>query len=134
MWWPHEHDPTFGTRSIVIVVQHIFDTYYSLYKKLKAALERLKLAGVTLNPKKCEFSKSSLKFLRHVIDENGISAEPEKVCAITELPPPTNIPELRRVMGMINQLGKFLPNRAEVTQHYSVPRIPGYGVKLSLMH
>ena len=85
-------------------------------KRLKAALERLESAGVTLNPKKCEFSKSSLKFLRHVIDKDGISADPEKVRAITELPPPTNIPELRRVMGMINQLGKFLPNRAEVTR------------------
>ena len=72
--------------------------------------------GVTLNPKKCKFSKGSLKFLGHVIDKNGISADPEKVRAITELPPPTNISELRRVMGLINQLGKFLPSHAEVTR------------------
>ena len=85
-------------------------------KRLKAALERLESAGVTLNPKKCEFSKSSLKFLGHVINKDGISADPEKVRAITVLPPPTNIPELRRIMGMINQLGKFLPSRAKVTR------------------
>lgn len=30
--------------------------------------------------------------------------------------PPTNIPELRRFMGMINQFGKFSPNLAELTQ------------------
>ena len=85
-------------------------------KRLRAALERLESAGVTLNPKKCELSKDSLKFLGHIINKNGISADPEKVHAITELPPPTNISELRRVMGMINQLGKFLPNRAEITR------------------
>ena len=66
---------------------------------------------------------------------DGISADPEKVCAITELPPLTNISELHRVMGMINQLGQFLHSYAEVTHPmtaYSVLRIPGYGVKLSL--
>ena len=30
--------------------------------------------------------------------------------------PPTSVPELRRIMGMINQLGKFTPNLAELTQ------------------
>ena len=89
-------------------------------KTLRAALERLESAGVTLNPKKCEFSKGSLKFLGHIINKNGISADPEKVLAITELPPPTNISELRCVMGMINQLGKFLPNRAEITRPMTV--------------
>lgn len=30
--------------------------------------------------------------------------------------PPSNIPELRRFLGMVNQLGKFIPNLAEMTQ------------------
>ena len=30
--------------------------------------------------------------------------------------PPTNVPELRRFLGMANQLGKFTPNLAEITQ------------------
>ena len=29
---------------------------------------------------------------------------------------PTSVPELRRFMGMVNQLGKFSPNLAELTQ------------------
>ena len=45
-------------------------------KRLRAALERLELAGVTLNPKKCEFSKGSLKFLGHIINKMGISESP----------------------------------------------------------
>ena len=32
--------------------------------------------------------------------------------AIRELPAPTNVPELRRVIGMINYLGRFIPNLA----------------------
>ena len=78
--------------------------------RLKAVLQCLELVGVTLNPKKCEFSKDSLRFLGHIIDKEGISTDPEKVRAITEIPPPSNTTELRRLMGMINQLRKFLPN------------------------
>ena len=57
-----------------------------------------------------------LKFLGHLVDEQGIHADPDKVTAITKMVPPTNISELRRFMGMVNQLGKFSMNLADLTQ------------------
>jgi len=39
-----------------------------------------------------------------------VSPDPEKDKAIQELPAPKNVQELRQVLGMINYLGKFLPN------------------------
>ena len=56
-----------------------------------------------------------MKFLGHLIDQDGIRADPDKVSAIVEMKPPTNIPEPRRFMGMTNQLGKFSQNLAELT-------------------
>ena len=44
--------------------------------RLRAALEKLEAAGVTLNEEKCEFEKSRLLFLGHIIDEQGIHADP----------------------------------------------------------
>ena len=85
-------------------------------RRLKEVLQRIQTAGVTLNPEKCEFRKRQLKFLGHIIDENGISPDPDKISAIVEMKPPTNVSELRRFMGMINQLGKFSHNLAELTQ------------------
>ena len=84
--------------------------------RLEAVLRRIKDAGVTLNPEKCEFSKRQLMFLGHVIDSKGIRADPEKTKAIRKMHPPTSVPELRRFMGMVNQLGKFTPNLAQLTQ------------------
>ena len=54
--------------------------------------------GVTLNPKKCEFLKDSLRFLGHIIDEEGISADSEKVRAITEIAPPSNTIQIRQLI------------------------------------
>ncbi len=40
--------------------------------RLQETLKRLQLAGVTLNAEKCAFGQRSLKFLGHIIDEQGI--------------------------------------------------------------
>lgn len=83
---------------------------------LTAVLRRFKDAGMTLNPQKCEFSKRRVKFLGHILDENGIAVDPEKTEAIRRMPPPENTTELRSFLGMVNQLAKFLPGLADKTR------------------
>ena len=75
-------------------------------------------AGLTLNKEKYLFSKRTITFLGHVIDSSGVSSDPEKIAAIKDMPPPENISDLRRFMGMVTQLGKFAPNLAELSQPY----------------
>ena len=75
--------------------------------RLKAALERVQRAGDTLNKEKCEFGKEKLTFLGHLVDSQGILADPEKTKAVREMNQPENVSELRRFLGMVNQMGKF---------------------------
>lgn len=84
--------------------------------RLKAALQRIQTAGVTLNQEKCEFSKSNLLFLGHIIDEKGIRADPAKTEAVSKMKSPTCVTELRPFMGMVNQLGKFSKKLADFSQ------------------
>ena len=84
-------------------------------KRVRIVMQKLQKAGLTLNDK-CEFSKDSVKFLGHIIDGKGIHIDPEKVKAINNYPQPTNVTELQRLMGMLNQLAKFTPNLASVTE------------------
>ena len=69
---------------------------------LESVLRRIEEANVTLSPQICEFSKTKLTFLGHVIDVDGIRADPEKTKAIVDMSPPTSISELRRFLGMAN--------------------------------
>ena len=85
-------------------------------ERLVKVLKRLESAHVTLNPSKCEFSKTTIKFLGHIIDCNGVKADPDKTKAITEMEAPRSVSDLRRFLGLVNQLGKFSPNIAELTQ------------------
>ena len=84
--------------------------------KLMEVLKRIAEAGVTLNSEKCEFAKNRVKFLGHVIDREGIRVDPDKTAAILRMETPKNIPELRRFLGMTNQLGKFSHRVSDLTQ------------------
>ena len=81
-------------------------------------LECLKEARVTLNDQKCEFSKTSIKFLGHIASDQGIKADPDQIDAIVNMSPSTDIISSRRFLGMINQLAKFLPNLPKITKPF----------------
>lgn len=80
--------------------------------RLTAVLKRIQAAGVTLN--KCEFAKTKLIFLGHIVDHQGIQADPEKTAVIKEMSRPEYVSG--RFLGMIKQMGKFLCNLAQLTQ------------------
>lgn len=81
--------------------------------RVHAVLERAEKAGVTLNMSKCEFGKREVKFLGYIISADGMRPDPDKTRAVQDMKEPTNVSELRSVLGMVNQLGKFLQNLAE---------------------
>jgi hypothetical protein len=84
--------------------------------RLEATLQRLQAAGATLNAKKCEFRKTEMKFLGHIVSREGIRADPDKITALINMEAPNNVTELCRFMGMANQMGKFSPRPAELSQ------------------
>ena len=57
-----------------------------------------------------------LNYLGHLIDRAGIRPDPAKVGAITELQPPEDVPGLRRFLGMVHYLGRYLPNLTDALQ------------------
>ncbi|KAK3796221.1 hypothetical protein RRG08_006791 [Elysia crispata] len=84
-------------------------------ERVRAVLQRLRESGLTLN-EKCEFLSSSMTFLGHVIDEKGIRADTSKVEGIVNFPEPSIVIELQRFLGMINQLSKFTPELASLSE------------------
>ena len=88
-------------------------------KCLEKVMRRVSEAGLKLNMKKCEMKKKSLKFLGHIISSEGIKPDEEKVKAIVALKAPENVSQLRSVLGMVQYLGRYLPNLSEETKPMS---------------
>lgn len=70
--------------------------------RLEKVMQRIEAAGLKLNREKCSIRRSQLRFLGHLIDQSGIRPDPDKVEAIQQLPPPADVQELRRILGMVN--------------------------------
>lgn len=79
---------------------------------LRQILQRFEEYGITINPSKCVFGQSQVKFLGYTVTEHGIKPPEEKIRAITDYPKPTTIEQLRRFLGMINYYRESIPNAA----------------------
>lgn len=82
---------------------------------LKAVLDRLESCGATINRQKCEFGKNEVEFMGHRLSGNGISPTDDKVETIKRFRDPQTVEELRSFLGLVNYLGKFIPDLATLT-------------------
>ncbi len=82
--------------------------------RLHQILSGLEEKGLTLN-EKCVFAKDKIMFVGHSVTSDGIAPDPNKVRAIMAMPEPSCVADVRRVMGMANYLGKFVPPLASFT-------------------
>ena len=82
--------------------------------RLEVIMGKIKEIGLRLNKEKCKFRKSEVSYFGHLVGNYGVKPHPEKVKAIAELDSPSNVSELRTVLGMLNCLTKFIPNMATV--------------------
>ena len=83
-------------------------------KTLSLVLERLERAGFRARKAKCSFMQSSVTYLGHRIDQQGLHPLKEKVQAVQDAPSPSNVTELRAYLGLLTYYSKFLPNMATV--------------------
>lgn len=80
--------------------------------RLLEVLDRLKQKGLTLNRDKCVFAQETVQFLGHVINKDGVTPDSDKIATIVNMPPPTDVTELKRFLGMVNFVARFIPNLA----------------------
>ncbi|XP_016844597.1 uncharacterized protein LOC107982016 [Nasonia vitripennis] len=102
----------------IVIITEDFEQHLQL---ISETFRRLRDAKLKPNSEKSHFCRKQLKYLGHVVDEEGLHTDPEKVRAITDLQPPTNLKELRRFSGLISWYRRFIPQVAKKTAH-SVPK------------
>ena len=81
---------------------------------LEEVLCRMENAGLRLKKNKCVFMASSVIYLGHMIDAEGLHPVQDKVKAITDAPNPRNVTELKSYLGLLTYYSRFLPNLCTV--------------------
>ena len=78
------------------------------FDRLGEVLKRLQEAGLKLKPKKCEFFKSELVFLGHLVGVDGVKPNPELVQKVKSWQAPTNLKEVQQFLGLCNYYRQFV--------------------------
>ena len=83
---------------------------------MRQLFQRLREADLKLNREKCNFFKSDIQYLEHLISREGIEPLPEKLESIKEIPPPTTPKKVKQFLGLIGYYRKFVPRFADVAR------------------
>uniref|UniRef100_A0A3B1JBI6 Gypsy retrotransposon integrase-like protein 1 n=1 Tax=Astyanax mexicanus TaxID=7994 RepID=A0A3B1JBI6_ASTMX len=94
-------------------------------KRLEMVFARLSAHGLKLAPKKCHLLRRRVRFLGHIIDENGVATDPDKVKAITAMTEADLMMEdgvspsqrkIKAFLGMIMYYQRFIPNCSSIAK------------------
>ena len=73
---------------------------------------RLRLHKLKLSPDKSRVEAVRVDFLGHIISADGVRPNDDRVAALTRMLMPTDIKQLRSLLGGLSYYRKFLPNMA----------------------
>nr|CAD2122664.1 unnamed protein product [Meloidogyne enterolobii] len=89
----------------ILVASNSFEEHIS---HLKIIFERIREAGLKLKIKKCCFLAKELPFLGHILTQEGIKKDIDRVKPILEFPIPTTQKKLQSFLGFMTYYRKFI--------------------------
>ena len=85
-------------------------------QRLREVLERFRSANLKKYPTKCEFFRTRVPFLGHIISKNGLEADPDTIAAVKKFPMPTNPTEVKFFLGLFSYYRRYVKNFAEIAR------------------
>ena len=89
-------------------------TFEEHLQTLEEVFQRLIRANLTLKPSKCIFCTPEIHFLGHVISQEGIKPEMDKIEVIKNFPVPNSVKKLRRFLGCCGFYRKYVKGFGQI--------------------
>ena len=83
---------------------------------LEIVFSCLQEAGLKMKHSKCDFFKSEIHYLGHLISPEGISPLPNKLDSIGHMPVPNSVKEIKQFLGLTGYYRKFVPRFADISR------------------
>jgi len=83
-------------------------SFEQLVDRFAVVLDRLRVANLKLNCRKCNLFQRKVSFLGHIVSEAGIEVQPEKTEVVSNWPVPANLSELRSFLGLASYYRRFI--------------------------
>ncbi|CAF4510386.1 unnamed protein product [Rotaria magnacalcarata] len=83
-------------------------TFSSHLQHLESVLQRIQASGLTLHLSKCQFCKTKLRYLGHVVSQIGIEPDPEKIRAVRDYSIPNRLKDKHQSLRILNSTKPFI--------------------------
>ena len=97
----------------ILIYSKNMDDHIKHVRQVLATLEENHLSAKV---SKCEFHKSEVDFLGHVISGDGVRTDPKKIASLKEWPIPSNLKEVQSFLGFCNYYRRFVKNFATIAR------------------
>ena len=91
-------------------------TYEEHLERLEMVFDRFRQANLKLSPSKCSFFQPKVKYVGHIVSEEGVETDPEKVEKVMNWPTPKSPEEVRRFIGFVGYYRKFIRNFSQIAK------------------
>ena len=81
----------------------------------KTVLDRARQKSVRFNKDKIQFKVSTVEYMGNLVTSEGLKPDDKKIDAILNMPQPTDVPTLQRLLGMTKFLSQYIPNESTIT-------------------
>lgn len=84
--------------------------------KLREVFSRFKKFNLQLQPAKCQFLRREVVYLGHLITEQGVKPDPEKVRCVKDYPAPGNTKEIKQYLGLSGYYRRFIEHYSKIAK------------------
>ena len=85
-------------------------------QQMRIFFQRLREADLKLKDSKCNYFKTHVQYLGHLVSEKGIRPLPEKLDSIKKMPAPTTPKEIKQFLCLVGYYRKFIPRFADIAR------------------
>ena len=85
-------------------------------QSLSKVFERLRRSNLKVQLDKSEFLHKEIGFLGHIVSNDGVKPNPDKIRAVQDFPIPQTEKQIKSFLGLIGYYRKFIKNFADLTK------------------
>lgn len=101
---------TFAYVDDITICGHTEKEHDANLRKFRSAAAKY---GLTINTEKSKYRLTRITTLGHVIENQKIRPDPERMRPLIEMPAPKNLKAQQRVLGLLSHYSKWVPNFSE---------------------
>ena len=83
---------------------------------MRILFQRLREADLKLKDSKCNYFKTHVQYLGHLVSGKGIKPLPEKLESVKKMPAPTTPKQIKQFLGLVGYYRKFIPKFADIAR------------------